>query len=47
MCCVRSSGLTLLVTGVFQSHSQAEQARLVFPNPVRVDHYAINWIALD
>lgn len=42
-----SPGTVPLITGVFLSHSQGEQAGLVFPNPERVDHYAINWIALD
>lgn len=41
------SGAEPLITGVFQSQGQAEQAGLVFPNPVRVNYYAINWIALD
>lgn len=40
-------GTVSLTTGVLQSQSQAEQAGLVFPNPVRVNHYAINWIAPD
>lgn len=29
------------------TQSQTEQAGLVLPNPVRVNHYAINWIAPD
>lgn len=40
-------GTVPLITGMVQSQGQAEQVGLVFLNSVRVNYYAINWIALD